>query len=193
MNTPVSPDEARQALNLVENTTRQMRRALAYGGMPYFLIIWGLVWMLGFGASHFLGADSAQAGMVWMVLDILGAIASFGVGAYLGRRVRSPQGASIALFWLAWMLYAALIVYFARPQNGNQVSLLISLFAMMGYVSSGLLYRSRFLVALGLVVTAFIVIGYLAFPAFFNLWMAVLGGGSLIAAGVYILRAWREP
>jgi hypothetical protein len=41
------------------------------------------------------------------------------------------------------------------------------------------------------VVTAFIVIGYLALPDFFNLWMAALGGGSLVAAGLYVLRAWR--
>ncbi len=192
MNTPVSPDEAREALNLIETTTRQMRRALAYGGMPYFLIIWGVVWTLGFGASYFLGPNSPQAGMVWMVLDILGAVASFGVGAYLGQRVRSSQGLRIGLYWLAWMFYAALILYFAHPQGGDQISLLISLFAMMGYVSSGLLYRSRFLVSLGLAVTVFIVVGYLLLPSFFNLWMALLGGGSLIAAGIYILRTWRE-
>ncbi len=191
MNAPISPDEAREALALVEQTTRQLRRSLAHGGMPYFLIIWGLVWTLGFGATHFLGTTSPKAGIVWNVLVLLGAVASFGVGAYLGKRVRSPQGLQIAFFWLIWIMYSALIVYFARPRTGDQVSLLISLLAMMGYVVSGLFYRSRFLAGLGLVVTVIMIIGYLAFPAYFNLWMAALGGGSLIAAGAYILYAWR--
>ncbi len=191
MNAPISPDEAREALALVEQTTRQLRRSLAHGGMPYFLIIWGLVWTLGFGATHFLGPTSPKVGIVWNVLVLLGAVASFGVGAYLGKRVHSPQGLQIAFFWLIWIVYSALIVYFARPRTGDQISLLISLLAMMGYVVSGLFYRSRFLAGLGLVVTVVMIIGYLAFPGYFNLWMAALGGGSLIAAGAYILYAWR--
>ena len=188
--TPISPAEAREALDLIEATTRQMRRALAHGGMPYFLLIWGLVWTVGFAATHFLGPDSPAVGTLWLVLDALGALASFGVGAYLGRRTPSPRGARIGLYWLVWTLYAALIIAFARPRSGDQLSLLIALFAMMGYVTSGLLYRSRFLVGLGLVVTAFIVVGYLAFPAYFNLWMAFWGGGSLLAAGFYVRWAW---
>ncbi len=188
---PVSPAEAQEALDLIENTTQHMRRALAHGGMPYFLIIWGLVWTLGYGATYFLGADSPKVGLVWLILTTLGTLGSFGVGAHLGRRVRSPRGLRIGLYWLAWMLYAALIIHFAHPQSGDQLALLISLFAMMGYVSSGLLYRSGFLAILGLAVTALIVAGYLLVPSFFNLWMAVFGGGSLIAAGLYILRTWR--
>ncbi len=188
---PITPEEAREALQLVEETTRQLRRSLAHGGMPYFLIIWGLVWTLGFGATHFWGVTSPEAGIVWNVLVLLGAIASFGVGAYLGKRVRNPQGLQIAFFWLIWIVYSVLIVYFAHPRTGDQASLLISLLAMMGYVVSGLFYRSRFLAGLGLAVTVTMIVGYLAFPAYYNLWMAVLGGGSLIAAGAYILYAWR--
>ncbi len=187
-----SPEEAREALALVEETTRRMRRALAHGGAPHFLIIWGVVWMLGFGSTHFFGSRDPRSGWAWLVLDSLGVMASFAVGSWLGRRVRSRRGgAMVGLFWLAWLFYAALIIAFARPQSGEQLSLLISLFAMMGYVTTGLLYRSSFISLLGAVVTVFIVIGYLVFPTFFNLWMALLGGGSLVVAGVYVLRRWR--
>jgi len=190
MNAPISPDEAREALDLIDATIRQMRRAVAHGGMPYFLMIWGTVWLLGFAATHFLGPNSPTVGVVWTVLDVLGMVASFGVGWHLGRRTPSPRGWRIGLYWLTWTAYAALIVYFARPQTGDQLSLLIALFAMMGYVTSGLLYHSRFLVLLGLVVTGLIVVGYVFFPAIFNLWMAFWGGGSLLAAGFYTRWAW---
>ncbi len=189
--TRITPEEAQEALDLVAETTRQMRRALAHGGMPYFLLIWGFVWLLGFGSSHFFGAGSSTAGLIWAVLDAGGAVASFAVGAHLGKKIRSPRGMRIGLYWLALLFYGALLIYFAHPQTSNQGALLISLLAMMGYVTSGLLYDSRFLTGLGLAVTVLILVGYLAVPTVFNLWMALWGGGSLIAAGVYILRKWR--
>lgn len=189
----LSLQEAREALDLIDETTRRMRRSLAHGGGPYFLIIWGLVWVIGFSGAHFFGPEDARTGWTWMVVNSVGVVASFALGWWMSRRVRSRErgGERVALFWLAWMLYASLIITFARPQIGNQLSILISLFAMMGYVTTGILYRSVFISLLGLIITALIVIGYLALPMFFNLWMAVLGGGSLIAAGVYVLRSWR--
>ncbi len=189
---PILPEEAREALELVERTVRQMRRAVAHGGMPYFLLIWGTVWVLGFGATHFLGPESPQARTVWWMLIVPGLIASALVGWRLNDRVRHAWfGASVGLFWLTWMVYASLIVFFAQPQTGIQTSLLIALFAMFGYVTSGLLYRSLFLSGLGALMTALILIGYLLIPAWFSLWMAILGGGSLIAAGLYMRYAWR--
>ncbi|MDQ7029672.1 MAG: hypothetical protein Q9O62_07795 [Ardenticatenia bacterium] len=188
----ISPDEAREALELVERTTRQMRRAVAHGGMPYFLIIWGIVWTLGFGGTHVLGPESPGVGTLWLVLDILGIVASVVVGWRVSVRVRSPRyNAAIGLYWLAWIVYGGLLIYFARPQSGDQLSLLVSLFAMFGYVTTGIFYRSLFLGGLGATVTVFMVVGYLLFPAVFNLWMALLGGGSLIAAGLYMRYAWR--
>ena len=188
---PITPDEAREALELIEDTTRQMRRLTAHGGIPFYLVLWGMIWILGFGATHFLGPNSHAVGTVWAVLSLLGLVASFGYGAWLGRRVHYSRGERVGLFWLAWLFYGGLLVYFAHPRSGEQMSLMISLLAMMGYVISGLLYESRFLVVLGLVVTGLIVAGYLLAPDSFNLWMAVLGGGSLVAAGLYIHRAWR--
>ncbi len=189
--TPVTPEEARRALEAADATARQMRRMLAHGGLPYFLWIWGTVWLLGFGATHFFGPHDPRTAWAWAILDTAGAVLSFAVGAWLSRRLRSPRGGALGLFWMAWLVYAALILYFARPLSEKQISLLIALFAMMGYVTSGLLYRSRWLVGLGLTVTVLIVLGYVAWPAGFDLWMAVLGGGSLLAAGTYIYYAWR--
>ncbi len=187
----VTPEEAREALEAVRTTARQVQRTLANGGAAYYLFVWGTVWLLGFGSTYFLGATSPLSGIIWLVLDVLGVAASFLIGWRMSQRVRSRVGVRVGLFWLAWLVYAALIVQFAQPTTGNQLSLLLSLFAMMGYVTSGLLFDSRFLVVVGLIVTVFIIAGYLFAPAIFNLWMAMLGGGSLLAAGAYIQRAWR--
>ena len=189
---PISPEEARESLELVEATMRQMQRAVVHAGTPYFFLIWGIVWTLGFRSTYFLGPISPLVGIVWAVLDALGVIGSFLVGWWVASRLRHPlYSPTIGLFWLAWIVYGALIVYFARPQSGDQFSLLIALFAMFGYVVSGIILRGRFLIGLGVVLTVVIIAGYLFIPAYYNLWMAVFGGGSLVAAGLYMRYAWR--
>ncbi|MDP6981642.1 MAG: hypothetical protein VX528_00815 [Candidatus Latescibacterota bacterium] len=40
-------------------------------------------------------------------------------------------------------------------------------------------------------ITGLSVAGYVLFPEHFSLWMALTGGGGLIAGGAYALRAWR--
>lgn len=187
---PLTPDEAKTALAMIEETTRQMRRMTAYGGMPYFLLVWGVVWVVGFGTSHFVH-NPQILGKVWFVLDSLGFLGT----AYIVRRIcqsgiRWPLGPTLGGFWIALTLYGGLFIYVTRP-TGTLLSLVIALWAMFGYVVSGLFYRSRFLTALGLGVTALIMAGYMVVPAWFNLWMAILGGGSLVATGIYMLKAWR--
>ncbi len=186
----LTPEEAREALALIEATTRKMRRVAAYGGMPYFLIIWGVVWFIGFAASHFV-QPGPMVGWIWFVVDMLGFAATFSVAARLGRIMRFPLAATVGGFWLILVGYGVLFILFAQPRTDAQFSLLISLLVMFGYVVTGLLYRSPFLMGLGVLVTALMILGYISFPTLFNLWMAVMGGGSLMTAGVYILRTWR--
>ena len=190
MNT-IQPEEAREALEVIERTQQQMRRIVATGGAAYYLILWGTIWLLGFGAEYFLGAANHTTGVIWAVLDTTGVIFSMALGWRLSRRVHSSRGASAGLFWLAWLAYTALVIYFAQPADPNHLSLLITLMTMLAYVTAGILYRSKFLATLGIAVTLLAILGFAFFPAMFSLWMAVLGGGSLIAAGVHILRAWR--
>ncbi len=186
----LTPEEAREALALIEETTRKMRRIAAYGGMPYFLIIWGVVWFIGFAASHWV-QSGPMVGWIWFVVDSLGFAATFYVAARLRRIMKFPLAATVGWFWLILVGYGVLFIFFAQPRTDTQFSLLISLLVMFGYVVTGLLYHSRFLVGLGVLVTVLMILGYMAFPTLFNLWMAVMGGGSLMAAGVYILRTWR--
>jgi len=188
---PISSDEARAALATIHETTQQARRWLAHSGVGYYLVLWGSIWALGFLASYIFGETSRLAARIWSGLSGLGVLISFGMGFYFGQRAPSPRGMRLGLYWLAWILYASLIIAFAHPQSAQQQALLISLFAMMGYVTTGLLLDSRFLGLLGLGLTALLVVGYLAFPNAFALWTAFFGGGGMIAAGMYILRQWR--
>lgn len=180
--------EAQQALAEIEAVRRQARRAVAYGGAPYFLMLWGVVWFLGFLGSQFLPPETS--GWTWLALAGAAVPATFVIGARLGRRVRSPIGARLGLFWLALLAYALLWLYLARPIDGALMSLLIVTFAMFGYVVMGL-WLGGGIGWLGLAVTALALLGYFGLRPYYGLWMALVGGGALFGSGLYILRRWR--
>lgn len=67
----VSPNDARESLSLIEETTTRTSRAISASYAGNLLILWGLIWMAGFTAVHFL---HEQGGLAFMILDGLGMI-----------------------------------------------------------------------------------------------------------------------
>ena len=96
--------------------------------------------------------------------------------------------------WLAHgvllFCYGVLWIWIARPTSGLEIGVFASTIAMFGYVVLGLWIDLIFL-WIGLGVTVLTVGGYLFLPEVFDLWMGVLGGGTLFLSGVYIHRSWR--
>jgi hypothetical protein len=67
--------------------------------------------------------------------------------------------------------------------------MLIILFVMLGWIAMGL-FLSVASIKWALVLTALALLGYFFLPGFFYVWMAVLGGGGMIALGLYIRSNW---
>jgi len=68
--------------------------------------------------------------------------------------------------------------------------MLIVLFAMIGWIAMGFLL-SIAAVRLALLITAIALLGFFLLPQYFFLWMAFLGGGTMIGGGLYIILKWR--
>jgi hypothetical protein len=189
----ISPTEAEEALAAIGAMKKRMRHAVAIGGGHYFLILWGVIWFLGFLGSHFFANKSA--GYIWMALDIAGALGSWGLGVLLSRRVRSTNTSAttgrIGFFWLALFAYCALTVWIAWPLAGKQLAMLIVIFAMLGWIAMGFLL-SYSLVRLAVLITALAFGSYYLLPHYFYLCMAFLGGGTMIGSGLYIRFRWQE-
>lgn len=170
---------------------QKTRRAISSSGAYGFLIVWGAVWLLGFLCSHFL--PNEIAGHIWMGLDILGGVLSAIIGIRMGKRVRSPSavtsGKRIGIFWLLLFLYCIAAIRVAWPVDDKQVAMFIILFVMVGWLAMGLLL-SPYSLWPGLVITTLALIGYFLLPDIFYLWMAILGGGGMIAMGIYIRYRW---
>jgi hypothetical protein len=189
----LTPNEAEESLAVINAVTQKIRRAVANGGAHYFLILWGIVWFFGFLGSHFF--TDKIAGYIWMGLDILGAFGSWLLGFLLSRRVRntgvSVTGRRIGLFWLSLFIYCTLAIWIAGPMDGKKLAMFFVIFVMIGWIAMGLLLS--FAVGwFALLVTAVALAGYFLLPAYFYLWMALLGGGTMIGCGLYIRFRWQR-
>jgi hypothetical protein len=111
----------------------------------------------------------------------------------MNRGVRSTaptvSGKRIAIFWLLLFFYCVAAVGIVWPADGKQLAMFIILFVGVGWMAMGLLL-SFASIWWGLALTALALIGYFLLPGIFYLWMAILGGGGMIALGLYIRSRW---
>src|SRR5258708_23739157 len=88
----VTPEEAQEALDAIQQTTVKTRRGLAY--YAYQQILWGLLWLVGFLVSQFV--QPSILNWVWITVPIVGAIGSAIVGISQGRRMRVTPDSRLA-------------------------------------------------------------------------------------------------
>ena len=186
----ISPIEAQESLQAIQKMIKRTKRIISSSGAYQFLILWGVIWLVGFLSSQFI--QSAVAGYIWAGLDTIGGVLSAVIGIRLGRSVRSksePSGIRIGSFWWILMALCGLAILVVWPIDWKQVAMLIILFVMTGWIAMGLLFSAGS-IKLGLVIIALAFIGYYFLPDYFFLWMAILGGGGMIAFGIYIRYRW---
>jgi hypothetical protein len=86
----------------------------------------------------------------------------------------TSRGAGSRRRWPLWCFTSLCLTSFSQPP--------------LFYFLSGLWIGSRLAVT-GLALAVLTLVGYYLFPAYFLLWMAVVGGGALILAGAWLRTA----
>jgi hypothetical protein len=187
----VSPSEAEEALAAVQVVMQKTRHSIADSGAYVTLIATGIVWLVGFMGTQFLSGPLVA--YVWIGASVLGSILGIFMGIRMSKRVRSPSAGAAArrvgLFWLLLILYGTAAIAVAWPLDGKQLTALILLFAMVGHLAMGLLLGFAS-VWWPLPITALVLVAYFLLPNTFYLWMSLLGGGGMIALGIYIRSRW---
>lgn len=191
----VSPTEAEEALAAIQNMAQKTRRSIASSGVYIFLIITGLIWLVGFLCTQFLSGEIVA--YIWIGMSLLGTVVATLLGIRMGRRmdkrVRTPALSVSAkrgiIFWLLLVFYGIAAIAVARPTDGKQMIMFIILFTMLGQSAMGLLL-SFSTVWWALPIAALALVGYFMLPDIFYLWMAILGGGGMIVLGLYIRLRW---
>src|SRR5688572_28512532 len=99
----ITKSEAQASLANINEAIAQTRKAIAHGAAAPLLILWGLIWMIGYSGTHFF---PRSAGWLWMLLISLGTVLSWWLGWHLRSPVKSPHDAKIGFFWLILFGYA---------------------------------------------------------------------------------------
>lgn len=183
---PLTRDEATDTLRNIDQASRRSASAFGYSMASPHLILWGAIWVVGYGVTYF----APEWAEYWPVLVVLG----FAVSTYIGRRMNSR---TIGSSTYDWRYAATFVLIFAfvtalfsimPPSNGLQAAAFTPLFVGLMYGTIGLWTRAWRIFWLGLAVGVLTVIGYFYFQPYFLAWLAVLGGGALILGGLWLRR-----
>jgi hypothetical protein len=187
----ISPTEAEEALAAIQTMMQKTRHSIASSGAYIFLVITGIIWLVGFLSTQFLTGKIVA--YIWTGMSVVGSTVAILLGSRMGKRVRNPSVNASArraiIFWVLLVLYGIAAIAIARPTDGKQVTMFIILFTMVGQSAMGLLlsFSSTWW---ALPITALALVGYFLLPGFFYLWMGILGGGGMIVLGIYIRYRW---
>ena len=181
----LEPDDAAQSLSEIAAVERRTRQTLAYARSSTAIILWGVLLVFGY-TFGFAFPEFERRG--WLAVIAVG----FAGCGLLGYR-RAPQTGRAR--WDQPMLFGQLVLYaygwmfvtILWPVSPRQLNAFWPNIFMLGFALTGLWLGRAFLL-LGLSVTALTLIGYFWSGAWFSLWMAVVGGGGLIAGGLWLRR-----
>lgn len=179
-------DDLRVIRQVMERTRRTSGRI---GG--WYMILWGSVWVVGFTANHFLlrlGLERADDWM-WGILNGIGVLVSIWLGLHAQHRRghRSTIWRAVFFWWLSLLVFDLLLIWLFGLTEGREIALLILLTIALGYILFGL-FTHWTISAIGLFLAVLSVAAALLLPAYFDLAVGFLGGGVLIASGIWFVR-----
>ena len=178
---PLSKQEAAEALKYITLTERRSGEVHAYQTSSPFLILWGVLWAIGYTVSYFRPAW----GSVWLALVVIGVIGSF----WLGARVRPTKAkgydwrfsaSSLAVFFFIFALFSIL-----PPTSNAQVGAFFPILVALYYGLIGIWTRAIRMMFTGAALAILTLVGFFYLPQYFLLWMAFVGGGGLILGGLW--------
>lgn len=183
----ITQADAAEALRLAGEAEARSHTLRGYQSSAPHLILWGGIYAAGYLVSQFA---PERAGTAWLGLVIAGSAGSAGLAQFDKSKAQS-HGINWAILLGLFATFLALItatVLIMRPSDPRQMAAFIPIVVAAGYIVLGVGVGARLVVA-GVALGALTLIGYFAFPAWFFLWMAVLGGCTLIGSGLWLRRA----
>jgi hypothetical protein len=184
----ISQAEAATALRDIEETTARTVEMRAYRHASPHLVLWGLIWVVGYALMGLLPIH--QWALVWLPLDLAGVAGS--VVIMSRARARSPRAAAAGpspLPMLVTMLFIFLFVtsvyvVFA-PSRHEPYLVFPALVLGLVYVVLGA-WKMRRMAWIGAAVFLLAMAGFLFLRPWLPFWLAAVGGGGLVAGGLWL-------
>ncbi len=182
----LTESEAAAALASIEAAETRSSQLERYRRASPYLLLWGAIWLAGFTADDLLPAYARQ---IWRGLILFGLAAQLWLAftrtrTHSAARKRSVQ--SLAVSGLA-ALFGFGVVYLMQARDQHAVLAFSGLLTGTIYAAIGVFAGVRFLVT-GLAMIGLTFTGYALLSAHYALWMAMICGGGLMLAGLWLRR-----
>ena len=178
----ITTREARDALQEAATTERRSAQAYGYSSRAPFCILWGLIWIAGYGGTAALPAQ--ESNWLWLALAIAGTAISVWIGNNRADG-HSRDGWRAGLVIVIVMAFTAALMSIMHPTDPIQVGAYWPLLLSAIYASMGLWMGVRYIL-LGAFLAAATLGAYVFFKEFFFIWMALVGGGSILLTGLWM-------
>ncbi|MFK0166693.1 hypothetical protein [Rhizobium sp. NPDC090279] len=183
----LSPTEARHALREVDEITSRSNRLRSYRISASYLILWGIVWLVGYSSMFFLPALSAN--LIWLVLDGLGLAGSVLIGMRTfraGEDLKKVNVRILAVFAIVTLFMLATLKVM-QPMHAAQYEVYPALVLGLTYGLIGVFFLRGF-VWLAAAVSLGSLLSFFFLQPWLPLCIAVFGGGSLLVGGMWMRR-----
>lgn len=179
-------NRAEDDLRAIRQIMERTRGATSRGG-GRIMLLWGGIWFVGFLCSQFVPVDAA-VGWIWIVLNALGLGGTIWLLLRMqGERVKSSIWRPILLWWISLFAFDGLVLWLFGINTGRDLVLLLLLSVALGYAQFGL-FTHWIISVTGVFVAAMTVVTALLLPDYFFLAMGILGGGTLVGTGLWLVR-----
>ncbi|MBV9420760.1 MAG: hypothetical protein JO348_13385 [Alphaproteobacteria bacterium] len=183
----VDREEAGALLNAVEGIEGRVRQLLLYAHVSDYLFLWGTIWFVGFIGDYLL---KDRAALLWLALQGIGLIGTVLIVARHRRDAGTQNWAMVARAGISVIavigfgtLWLSLFHVGWREEVTFWPTFLSFLLFLVG------LWAGRTLALAAVAIFAISLLGYfVATGPYLLLWMAVAGGGSMLAGGVWLRR-----
>ncbi len=161
----------------------RLKQSSFYRGASTLMMVWGGLVAFGYIACYFLAPD---APLIWIAVNIVGVLATIATGLQYRRGGMDFD----------WRIVMAIFLFFALGLicsrmghfGGREYNAFWPILFMFGYALAGL-WLGRVFILLGVSIAALTFAGYLWVERWFELYLAVVDGGGLILAGLWMRRA----
>jgi hypothetical protein len=179
----ISPEQAAEALQQAVAAEKRSSQAYRYQRFAPYLLLWGVIWIVGYGASDLVPRLS---GWIWLGLILVALAVSIAIG-HNAEPNRPRNGWRYGLFFATvWAFFASTYAVMG-PLHGIQQGAFPPLVVAFLYILLGLWTGPRLVIA-GLTVGVLTLGGFFYLPQHFLLWEGFVGGGALILAGFWFRR-----
>lgn len=179
----IDAKSAEASLADIDVIVARLKQSSFYRGASTLLIIWGALIAAGYIANSFI---PRQGGVIWIIVDGAGLIATVATGWYYRRTGTAFD----------WRIVIAIFLFFALGLmccrmghfGPREMAAFWPILFMFGYALAGL-WLGHVFTLLGIVIGALTFVGYLSIERWFELYLALVDGGGLILAGLWMRRA----